>query len=91
MADEREVTLPGELSVLTWGSDIYENPYWDPIRKKLQGSNLGHGAFLLNLPETPENKAAFERLMALGYPAFFFGDPLFWRQASLYFPYRFAF
>jgi hypothetical protein len=68
MADEREVTLPGELSVLTWGSDIYENPYRDPIRKKLQGSNLGHGAFLLNLPDTPENKAAFERLMALGYP-----------------------
>lgn len=63
----RDFTPDGEINILTWGSQFYENPYWGHIRKRLQGKNPGHAAFTLNLPDTPENKITFNRLVALGY------------------------
>lgn len=64
----QDIQPEAQMHVLTWGSNIYDSTYWDPLRRIAQGKAAGHGAFTIELPDTPENQVKFQQLIDAGYP-----------------------
>lgn len=70
---------PGYVEVLTWGTMHTDSKYRTPVNHIIKHQNPGHGALLINLPDTPEYLRIYQRLTWMGYPC---------QTASIYQPLK---